>query len=166
MKNFIIITLFIIFGILISGCSQQKIPVYGIGQEVKFIDENQGSITLNNDSGNSRTQVNFSFTLNLNETFMFNDLFSHYGIAVGNTGFDLRVANDESSPTNLVIDYIITIDNVTISFEELDDYQLQEGIRIITFSFGENYIEIDDKQFSFTLLNDEIIPKSVFEFKI
>ncbi|WP_264229559.1 hypothetical protein [Acholeplasma laidlawii] len=165
MKRYIAFVALLILSIILIGCNQKKVvPIYKINQEVKFRDATKGSITLNDQSIKSNESVAFSFTLTLNEIFMFDELFSNYSISVDQTGIQLRYFNDGSTPTNLKNDYIVIINNVSIEIDQLSNYEFVVGESIVLFTFGSSYISNQDSVVSLTFTLDQIIPDVAFSF--
>ncbi|WP_264230042.1 hypothetical protein [Acholeplasma laidlawii] len=119
---------------------------------------------LNDQSSKSNDSITFSFTLTLNETFMFDDLFSNYDIGVDRTGIQLRYFNEESAPTNLKKDYTVIINNVSIEIDQLSNYEFTVGESIILFSFDSNYISNENSEVSLSFIYARIIPNAVFSF--
>lgn len=165
MKKYIVCISLLFLSIILIGCNQkQVVPVYKINQEVKFKDTTKGSIMLNDQSSKSNDSITFSFTLTLNETFMFDDLFSNYDIGVDRTGIQLRYFNEESAPINLKKDYTVIINNVSIEIDQLSNYEFTVGESIILFSFDSNYISNENSEVSLSFIYARIIPNAVFSF--
>lgn len=165
MKKYIVFVALLILSIILIGCNQKKVvPIYKINQEVKFRDATKGSITLNDQSSKTDESITFSFTLSLNEIFMFDDLFPNYSISVDQTGIELRTFNDGSNLINHKDDYIVIINNVPVEINQLSNYEFTVGESIILFSFGNNYISNKDSVASLTFLFDQIIPDAAFSF--
>lgn len=163
MKNNILPITVLVSSIVLIGCNQKQIvPVYTINEVVDFIDSNEGSIMLNNQSCQYDESITFSFTLDLNETFMFDDLFSHYEINLNHIGITLRYFNDHSTPTNLREDYTIIINDIPVEINQLSDYVFTIGESIISFSFGSNFVSEKDDVVSLSFTYDKIIPYANF----
>ena len=165
MKKYIVFVVLLILSVILIGCNQKKVvPIYKINQEVKFRDPTKGSITLNDQSSKTDESITFSFTLSLNEIFMFDDLFPNYSISVDQTGIQLRYFSDGSTPTNLKNDYTVIINNVSIEIDQLSNYEFTVGESIILFSFGSSYISNQDSVVSLTFISDQIIPDVASSF--
>jgi hypothetical protein len=77
---------------LCQGLSKKR-PVYKVGEQVEF---ESGTILLNSDSAETNTTIRLCFTLDLQSSSSFDELFAGYNIAVDKKGIDLRISNDES----------------------------------------------------------------------
>jgi len=151
-----------LFAFILFGCDQkQEVPVYKVGEQVEF---ESGTILLNSDSTKTNTTIRLCFTLDLQSSSSFDELFAGYNIAVDRKGIDLRISNDESPSTNLKNNYSVDIDGEKIELTDLSTYEFSVGQVVIIFEFGTDYINSQTSNVSFTILNKKIGSEVAFNF--
>lgn len=154
MKKALVIMLVIVSGLFLPACNQkQKVPVYNVGDQVNF---EGGTILLDSDSAKTNTTIRLCFVLDLELSISFDELFAGYGIAVDRKGIDLRMNNDELSSTNLKSNYFVYIDGKQVLLIDLSDYEFKVGQINIVFEFGSDYINSQNSDVVFTVLNKKI----------
>lgn len=162
MKKTSVIMLIIISGLFLVGCNQkQEVPVYKVGEQVEF---ESGTILLNSDSTKTNTTIRLCFTLDLQSSSSFDELFAGYNIAVDRKGIHLRISNYESPSTNLKNNYSVDIDGEKIELTDLSTYEFSVGQVVIIFEFGTDYINSQTSNVSFTILNKKIGSEVAFNF--
>lgn len=164
MKKIISLTVIIIIMITLAACNkEEQVNIYGIGEEVSF---SHGTIVLNEYSINNGDQLEFCFTLDLEQEYCFDDLFSRYDLTVGNETFTLRetIINNtqEYEIVNHETNYIIYIGDAQVGINDLTNVHFLEGTTSITYCFSENYDRLLENEVSFTVLNDTIDFNAVF----